>query len=152
MLACDRRLVSVLAHPLRVADCLMAPTADADQIALLLSGTVDVGFAQCQLRVLVHMVDVMDDNRPRVSAVRLADLALVMVGGDDLIPKVLPRCRQVKRIGHFEILQQAETGRRHAERSAGERAGGEARELSKRPPFYLCLPYGGGKERNQMPR
>lgn len=67
------------AHPLRVANRLMAALADADEVALALPFCVHVENIQSQLRPSLHVVDVMDQISPTIAAPSFAYLAFMAV-------------------------------------------------------------------------
>ena len=67
------------AHPLWVTNRLMAALADADEVALALPFCVHIENIQGQLRPSLHVVDVMDQIGPTISAPGFAYLAFMAI-------------------------------------------------------------------------
>lgn len=67
------------AHPLRMANCLMAALADADEVTLALPFRIRVENIQSQLRPSLHAVDVMDQISPTTAAPGFAYLAFMAI-------------------------------------------------------------------------
>jgi hypothetical protein len=81
-----------------MAHSFVAIPADADQLTMLHAMLVRVVVRQRQLRVLVQMLDMMDDDSTTVLALCFAVHALVVVSSQYFFPFYLPNIGQIKRI------------------------------------------------------
>ena len=97
-LARQRRSAFASAHPLRMADRLVAVLAYTDKVALPVSVCICIPDVQRPFRCVLDMVDVMDQVGAPVSTALLADLALVLVHVQHLMRQPHPLRRAVERM------------------------------------------------------
>lgn len=78
-LLCGKMRSRRLSHPLWVTNRLMTAPTDADQVAFAFSIRIRVVNIQSKIRPALHMIGVMDQICPVISALCFAYLALVPV-------------------------------------------------------------------------
>lgn len=87
-----------LAHPFRMANCLVAAFANADEITFMLSLGICVVNIQRQLWPSLDVVDMMHQVSPSIPPVGFADLAFVPVRLEYFGAECTPLPADIKRM------------------------------------------------------